>query len=488
MLVNMKKLQEKAERLLDEMQVPSVSITCWQDGVSETVTAGCKDLENQIPADEDTLYSIGSCTKSFTAAAIAVLCDRGLLSLEDPVRKYVPEFGMYDPYVSEHLTIRDMLCHRCGLPRHELAWYSRLSEYSEEQMLDMLRFLKPNVPFRYKMQYQNVMFTLAGIVISRVSGTTWKDFVQKNLIEPLGMGAVSYDAAELETFEGRATGYRYFDGEQPGNRQVPYCPLYTMCPAGSMSMTSAQLAMWDAMFLNGGKAADGTQVISGEMCKEMTSPQMLISDPIIKPLQGYQDMCSYGLGFFIESYRGTKILHHGGHIDGFLADQCFVPEKNFACVVLTNSENSYITRALRYSILDEALGLEPVDWASRFRAYKAETESQQQAEATDRKEALALSAAYPCPVSLSEIAGTYRDNGYGTIVVAEEEGGLSVQLGTLTLHGFHYRSQYFIFTEEHVLPGVELEAEAEYDKDGKVTAFLMRLEFTSEEKIRFVRK
>lgn len=90
-------------------------------------------------------------------------------------------------------------------------------------------------------------------------------------------------------------------------------------------------------------------------------------------------------------------------------------------------------------------------------------------------------------MSLPEIVGTYRDNGYGTIVIAEEEGDLSVQLGTLTLHGFHYRSQYFIFKEEHVLPGVELEAEVEYDRNGKVTAFLMGLEFTSEEKIRFVR-
>ena len=132
-----------------------------KNGSFETVTAGFSNLESQTPANEDTMYSIGSCTKSFTATAIAVLCDRGLLSLDDPVRKYIPEFDMYDSYAGSHLTVRDMLCHRCGLPRHELAWYPRLSEYSEKQMIDMLRHLKPNAPFRYKWQYQNMMYTLA---------------------------------------------------------------------------------------------------------------------------------------------------------------------------------------------------------------------------------------------------------------------------------------------------------------------------------------
>lgn len=170
------------------------------------------------------MYSIGSCTKSFTAAAIAVLCDRGLLSLDDPVRKYIPEFDMYDSYAGSHLTVRDMLCHRCGLPRHELAWYPRLSEYSEKQMIDMLRHLKPNAPFRYKWQYQNMMYTLAGILISRVSGTTWENFVEETLVGPLGLGAISYDAPQFNTFEAAAQGYRYFEDPVPaGNKPVPNC-------------------------------------------------------------------------------------------------------------------------------------------------------------------------------------------------------------------------------------------------------------------------
>ena len=148
-MINRNEIQEKAEELIARYQIPSVSITYYQNGSYETIHAGYKDVEGQVPADADTLYSIGSCTKSFTAAAIAVLCDKGLIHLDDPVVKIIPEFDMYDSYAGSHLTIRDMLCHRCGLPRHELAWYPRLSQYSEKQMIDMLRYLKPNEPFRY---------------------------------------------------------------------------------------------------------------------------------------------------------------------------------------------------------------------------------------------------------------------------------------------------------------------------------------------------
>ena len=487
-MINRNEIQEKAEELIARYQIPSVSITYYQNGSYETIHAGYKDVEGQIPADADTLYSIGSCTKSFTAAAIAVLCDKGLLHLDDPVVKIIPEFDMYDSYAGSHLTIRDMLCHRCGLPRHELAWYPRLSQYSEKQMIDMLRYLKPNEPFRYKMQYQNMMYTLAGFVISRASGTTWESFVRENLIEPLDMGPISFDAPQLETFEGRAKGYRFFeDAPVPGNKQVPYCPLYTMCPAGSISMTSTQLAKWDTLFLNKGKA-NGKQIISEEMCTQMFTPQMLISDPIAEPLQGYLDMCSYGLGFFVENYRGTKVVQHGGHIDGFIADQCFVPDKDFACSVLTNSENPYGARVMRYLLLDAILEQEPVEWIGNFLRFQNDMKKKQQEALTSRTAVKSQSEEYPCPAPLSSICGSYSDNGYGDITIREEENGLSLELGTLTLHGFHCRSQHFLFTEEHVLPGLELEAEAEIDRKGNVTAFLIALEPTDKEKIRFLKK
>lgn len=480
MAIQMEKIQKQAEELLDRFEIPSVSITCYQDGKFQTVTAGWKDAEAKIPADEATMYSIGSATKSFTAASIGILCDRGLLDLEDPVKKYIPEFAMFDPYVTEHLTIRDTLCHRCGLSRHELAWYSRLEDYDDQDILYMLRNLKPNVPFRYKMQYQNIMFALAGMVISRISGMEWEDFVQKNIVEPLGMGPISYDAPEFRTFKEAATGYLYSNNPVPGNHPVPYSTLNRMCSAGSLSMTSRQLAAWDAMFLNKGKAPDGTQVLSEKMCEEMLSPQMLISDPIIEPLKGVQDMTSYGLGLFLESYRGVKVAHHGGHIDGFIADQCIVPSKNFACTVLTNSENHVGARVIRYLILDALLESETTDWMGKFLNYqKAQAEASENALTSAEKIAEA-SAAYPCPAKPEDLEGTYLDAGYGDIKIRSTSDDpakirLSVMLGTLGLTAVHYRSQYFLFREDRILTGVEIPGNVEIDINGNVIGFSIDL-------------
>ena len=485
MKVDRKEIRAKAEELCRSAHIPSVSMTVLQDGIAESVVVGEKDIDQHIPADVDTVYSIGSCTKSFTAAAIGVLCDRGQLELDAPVRRYMPEFEMYDPYVGEHLTVRDTLCHRCGLPRHELAWYPRLLSYGEKDIFRMLRALRPNEPFRYKMQYQNIMFTLAGMLIERVSGMSWRDFVEENLIQPLGIGRVTYDAPELLQHPARAKGYCWFDGADAGLREMPYSRLGVMCAAGSMSMTSRQLAKWDAMFLNKGRSEDGAQVLSEKMVQEMTSPQMIISDPIIPPMQDVQDMCAYGLGFFLETYRGVKVIHHGGYIDGFIADQCFVPDRNFACTVLTNAECQIGARTMRYLMLDQLLDAEPTDWIGRFETYQAELKKAQQDARTDEEKRAAVSAAHPCPVALEEIEGRYDNEGYGDICVAAENGGLTVQLGTISLSGKHYRDQYFLFEEPRIMPGEEILGSVDVDREGRVTGFALALEKTDPKPVLF---
>ena len=207
----------------------------------------------------------------------------------------------------------------------------------------------------------------------------------------------------------------------------------------------------------------------------MTSPQMLISDPIIPPMAGVQDMTSYGLGLFMESYRGVKVLHHGGHIDGFIAYQCIVPSRNFACTVLTNSENLFGARVMRYLILDALLGTETTDWMNSFLDYKL----------TSPEKLTETSRAYPCPVALSELAGTYYDPGYADLKVTVEDGKVLARLGTLTLTGLHYRVQYFLFRENHVLPGVELPGTVDYDVNGKVTGLSIALELQGGEMIHF---
>lgn len=472
-------VQKQLEAMLQTHKVPSVSVTIYHKGQYQHFTAGYKDLETKTAPDNDTLYAIGSCTKSFTAGAIAILCDRGLLELDAPVRRYIPEFEMYDPYVSTNLTIRDMLCHRCGLPRHELAWYSRLEEFTEESLLAIFQHLEPNQPFRYKMQYQNLMYALAGFVISRVSGMPWADFIEENIIKPLELGTVSYDAGDLLASDRHATGCRL----QPSgvNKEVSYATLGPMNAAGSMGMSSCQLAMWDVLLMNEG-AVNGRQIISKEMVREMTSPQMLVSDPIAAPLQGILSMPSYGLGLFVENFRGHKVIQHGGHIDGFIADQCFLPSEDFACTVLTNSEAPFGARTIRYSLLDAVLGFTEKDWVKDFADYH--TQITQTAET--QKEIISDPNA-PCPVTLEKICGEYHNPGYGAVTVTTDNEILFLKLGTLTLEGRHFRNQYFIFTEDHVLPGVRLEGYADLNIEGEITGLGIKLDTASDKPVYFTR-
>lgn len=478
--MNMDEIQLQLERLPGLHNIPSASVTISYKGKTTHLFAGYRDMNQKLPPDSDTMYAIGSCSKSFTAAAICVLCDQGRIGLDDPVKDYIPEFQMYDSYVSTHLTIRDMLCHRCGLPRHELAWYPRLETYTEADMIQMFRYLKPSQPFRYKMQYQNQMFALAGFLIERVSGLSWKDFVKKYLIEPMGIGEIAYDAPELAASPDRALGYRY---DYKGNelKEVPYAALNTMQAAGSLSMTSAQLAAWATMLMHDGKY-NGKQILSQQMCREMTSPQMLISDGVIKPLENFVDSQSYGLGLFLENYRGIPVLQHGGHIDGFIADMCFVPSMDFACTVLTNAENPVSGRAIRCCLLDMLAERQPEDWVAILADFLKETRVKGETQPVPPSD-----TQKPCPVSACEICGSYRNPGYGSMEVTCQGDVLLAKLGTLTLRGTHLRNEYFIFTEDHVLPGEKLEGKIELDAEGIVTSIDIALDSATKDKICFSR-
>lgn len=471
-------IQKQLEEMLRLHTVPSVSVTIYNKGNYQHFSAGHKDMETSSSPDQDTLYAIGSCTKSFTAGAIGILCDQGLLDLDAPVQKYIPEFQMYDSYAGIHLTVRDMLCHRCGLPRHELAWYPWLDQFTESDIIRIFRYLEPNQPFRYKMQYQNLMYALAGFVISRVSGMPWTDFIEKYLIAPLDFGQAAYDADDLLSSANHAKGYR-LKKTSGRNEEVAYATLGAMNAAGSMGLGSRQLAMWNVLLMHEGNM-DGRQIISQKMVREMTSPQMLVSDPVAAPLVGSLSMQSYGLGLFVENYRGHTVVQHSGHIDGFIADQCFIPSEDFACTVLTNSESPYGARAIRFCLLDAMLGLEAKPWIEDLAKFYHQTiKSWESAEET------VSDPAYPCPVSLEKICGQYENPGYGPITVTAKDDQLFVKLGTLTLKGRHCRGQYFIFTEDHVLTGERLEGQIDLNIAGDVIGIGIKLDSASEKPVYF---
>ena len=463
--------------------IPSYSAAIFYDGGFTTLSAGLRDAEQAAPADGDTLYAIGSCTKSFVAGAICTLADKGLLGLDDCVRDYIPEFEMYDGYVSTHLTVRDMLCHRCGLARHELAWYPRLDTLTQAQIVRSLRYLRPSQPFRYKWQYSNQMYVLAGMLVERVTGETWQDTVRRNIFEPLGITRAAFTPHGAEALGGRAV--PYLPGRETGtHRAVAHAELGAMSSAGCLYMTARELAKWAAALLGGG-AFGGTRVISEKLCREMMSPQMIQSDGILEPMKEAVTNSGYGLGLMTEVFRGRRFIHHGGHVDGFMADLSFLPDDGFACTVLTNLGQVRGAQVMRYIAAEHFLD-GGGDWSKLLYGFFGE-ERRRQREASGRTLAEKPGNA-PCPVPLEAICGTYFDPGYGEIEIGAGDGALKIRIGTLTVTGTHYANQFFYLEAPEIAPGQLIEANVVIDAKGAVTGFDAAFDDESTQKIHFIRK
>ena len=169
-----------------------------------------RDTQKHLPITPQTLFAIGSITKSFTVSAMGMLVDAGKLDWDQPVRHYLPEFKMYDPVASEHMTPRDLVTHRSGLPRHDMVWYS--SDFSRADLVRRLRYLQPSKDFRSKFQYNNLMVMTAGYLVGRVAGTTREDFVRQRILVPLGMRSTNYSVADSQKSADFAMPYQNADG------------------------------------------------------------------------------------------------------------------------------------------------------------------------------------------------------------------------------------------------------------------------------------
>ena len=184
----LKEIDAYATRAGRDWKVPGYAVAIVKD--DKVVFAkgyGLRELGKPEPVDENTLFAIASNSKAFTSAALAMLVDEGKIKWDDPVTKYLHNFQLYDPYVTRELTIRDLLSHRSGLGTFagDLLWYE--TQYSRDEILYRVRFLKPTSSFRSRFGYQNILFLAAGEVVAKVSGKSWDGFVKERFFEPLRM-------------------------------------------------------------------------------------------------------------------------------------------------------------------------------------------------------------------------------------------------------------------------------------------------------------
>jgi len=406
---------------------PSMAIGIVKDGeivLSEAV--GYRDIDQKLPANDETVYQIGSCSKAFTAAAAAILVDRGLLDWDTPVVKYMPWLRFKEEYTTMNATTRDLLCHRTGLPRHDDYWID--GPCTRKEMVENLATMQPCWPFRTTWCYQNTCYVAVGMLIETLTGQTWEEFVQKEIFEPLGMTRSSFYVDYTEGEANHATPYdRPIPTDTHGTRQIPFLKSdredmaagvgAPYGPAGSIMSTIGDMLKWVQFNLNKGKVGD-KQIISEANMNELHKPNMLMDEPLVMPAPE-MDFFAYGMGWFTETFRGRTMVEHGGNINGFTALVTMVPEMNLGIVNLVNFNNSFNTYATAYSVIDKYLGIEDGNWHERWREFVGMILGGNDA-GIQMLNGEKVEGTKPSR-ELKEYAGTYRNATYGDIVITFED-------------------------------------------------------------------
>jgi CubicO group peptidase (beta-lactamase class C family) len=466
-------LDEFITQTMKDWKVPGLALAVVQDGKVVVLKGyGYRDQEKQLPVTPNTLFAVGSITKSFTVTTLGMEMDEGKIDWDKPVRDYLPTFKLYTPELTEQVTIRDLITHRTGLPRHDLIWYS--SDFSREDILSRLQYLEPSKPLRTTFQYNNLMFMTAGYIAGLLNGTSWEDAITQHIFKPLGMTGTNF--SELETQNSADFGEPYRKGSdlKAELKRIPFdaqCPnRCAMGPAGEINSNVTDMSKYLLFHMNRGKV-DGKQLLSENNSVQMQTPQMAIPGA---PAYKEEGEGSYGMGFFISTYRGHKQVSHGGNIDGFSANLAFLPADKIGVVVLTNLDGNPTPAIVTNSVYDRLLGLDQVPWNQRLLASEAGgKKSEQEAKEkgySSRKLGTHLSH------DLKDYAGDYSNPGYGTVTIAVDGDKFTLTFNKITKPLEHYHYDQFQVPADPLDPFQKMKVMFLTDMEGEISSLSMPLQ------------
>lgn len=438
-----KKIELYIDSLLPKGNVAGLSVAIIKNNeVILNRGFGYRDFENKVKCDENTLFAIGSCTKAFTTALLATLYDEGSFDWDTPVKNYIPYFGMKDKFANEQITGKDVCTHISGLPRHDLVWYG--STLKRKELVERIKFMEPNKPFRTTWQYNNFMFLTAGVIAEEIMKDSWENLIQKRIFDPIGMKNSKNHFEDFTAASNKSIGY---DVLEKKIQKMDYKNIDPMGPAGSIYSTSSDMIEWVRLLLNEGKKDDKV-ILSENQVKYLLSPKIVMD----QPSEAFKHL-SYAMGWMVGSYKGKTYIEHGGNIDGFTALVTLIPEEEIGFVILCNKNGSSINELAGLYITDVLVGNEEYDWyEEKIGKPKREQEQKEKEEAKNKKEdksakdkSKADSKKGPLH-PLKNYAGEFSDPAYGKIKVTFTDNKLSAIYNGLTLTIKHDNFETFIAT------------------------------------------
>lgn len=421
------------EQALADWKVPGFAIGIVVD--DELVFArgfGYRDVDNKLPVTPKTLFAIGSCTKAFTTFALGTLVDEGIVDWDKPVIDYLPDFRMHDPEVTMRLTVRDLVTHRSGLPRHDLVWYN--SPESREALVRRIRYLPLSKGLREEFQYNNLMFMTAGYLTGRLTSGTWEDAVRYRIFKKLDMNGSNFSVHESQNTADYALPYEEKDDEI---RRVNFRDISNVGPAGSINSNLEDMSRWIRVHLNDGKF-NGERIIENSTLKDLHTPHMAIAN---LPTETAFSPPSYALGWGVATYHGHLRVAHGGGIDGFITHVAVYPNDRVGVVAFMNTTGSSFPSLMARHAIDRVLDLPRRDWSGEALKKRAERKETRD-EAEDKKDMDRKPDTKPAH-DIGEYAGEYEHPGYGIFKVAVSGDGLSLTYNNITSPFGHWHYEVF---------------------------------------------
>ena len=389
---------------MDEWKVPGLAVAVVQNGEVALVRAhGFRDVEAGLKVTSDTQFLIGSVTKSFTSTGLALLVDERRVDWTKPVREYIPEFRLHDAVATDRITVRDLLCHHSGLPRHDWIWIP--SDLSPGQMLAAMRYLEPSDDIRSTFQYQNLGYLVAGMVAERISGQSWTEFTRARLTDKLHM-PVTFTVEELAASADAAMPYT-----MDGDTRLPakLWPIRATA-AGGINTSIASFANWLRLHLDKGEFED-QRLLSPTLIQQLQTPRVHVAAP---EFAEYGDV-HYGLGFRTHRYCRERVVWHGGGWSGWSTLMTMLPDRGVGVAVFTNRSQSMVPEILANYVFDRACGKEPIPWLDRLRERRRKFVAQLDVDRQARK-ATRRPDTRPSH-DLADYAGDYDHPGYGRVTI-----------------------------------------------------------------------
>ncbi len=346
-------LHERITEAMERLHVPGVVVGVIHDGAEHVAAFGVTNVDYPSPVVEDTLFQIGSTTKTLTATTVMRLVEEGKLDLDTPVRAYLPDLRLADEATAAGVTTRRLLTHTAGWSGDHFLDTGR-GEDALASYVASLADLPQLTPLGQVWSYNNAAFSLAGRVIEAVTGQPYETAVRELVLDPLGLAHTYFFPEEVMTHS-FVVGHNVVDGVP--KVATPWALPRANNPAGGLTSSAGDQLRYARFHMGDGTAADGTRVLSRESIRLMQTPSVQAADDE-----------SMGLAWFIRDSGGVRTVRHGGATYGQISTFMFAPAQDFALTVLTNANSgAELTEEVTKWALEHYLGLvepmpTPLEW------------------------------------------------------------------------------------------------------------------------------